>query len=257
MCGLAYFFEKEGLATTLVCFVREHAEAVAPPRVLWLDMPMGRPFGKPNDADFQKGIIRAAFALLDAPEGPVLADFPEVIPVRDGRMTHALPNDLVSQAEDRADPAALLARIQAEVVAMRPDYDAAVKLRGRTTVGASGLGIEELAPFIVSWLSGEKVKSPRKGVPPLMMLKLACEDLWAYYTETARRGAGDHRDGRAGRLVLGRDRGSEGDPGAGSAERGEQKPRAEAARGAVPDRAAVLGLGARPVTPRKFFARVI
>lgn len=52
MCGLAYFFEKEGLATTLVCFVREHAEAVAPPRVLWLDMPMGRPFGKPNDADF-------------------------------------------------------------------------------------------------------------------------------------------------------------------------------------------------------------
>ncbi len=185
MCGLAYYFEKEGLATTLVCFVREHAEAIAPPRALWLDMPMGRPFGKPNDADFQKGIIRAAFALLDAPEGPVLADYPEVIPVRDGRMTHALPNELVSQAEDRADPAALLAKIQAEVAALRPDYDGAVKTRGRTTVGASGLEIEELAPFIVSWLGGEKVKSPRKSVPPLAMLKLACEDLWAYYTETA------------------------------------------------------------------------
>jgi len=185
VCGLAYFFEKEGLATTLVCFVREHAEAVSPPRVLWLNMPMGRPFGKPNDPEFQKGIIRAALGLLDAPEGPVLEDYPEVVPVRDGRMTHALPDDLVSQAEDRANPAVLLARIQAEVAGLRLGYDAAVKKRGRTTVGASGLAIEELAPFIVSWLTSEKVKSPRKGVPPLMMLKLACEDLWAYYTETA------------------------------------------------------------------------
>lgn len=185
MCGLAYFFEKEGLATTLVCFVREHAAAIGAPRALWLDMPMGRPFGKPNDPDFQKGVIRAAFALFDAPVGPVLADYPVVVPIRGRRMTHALPNELVSKPEDRADPARLLAEIQAEIAEIRPEYDAAVARRGRTTVGASELAIEELAPFIVSWLTTDKVKSPRKGVPPLMMLKLACEDLWAYYTETA------------------------------------------------------------------------
>ena len=41
---------------------------------------MGRPMGKPNDPKYQKKVIRAAFNLLEAKLGPVLEDFPDVIP---------------------------------------------------------------------------------------------------------------------------------------------------------------------------------
>ena len=45
MSGLAKYFEEEGLATTLIALVRGQAEAVAPPRALWVSFPLGRPFG--------------------------------------------------------------------------------------------------------------------------------------------------------------------------------------------------------------------
>ena len=81
MCGLAHYFESEGFATVLVGFVREHIEAIKPARALWLDFPMGRPMGRPNDPAYQNKVIRAAFELFDAASGPVLEDFPDVIPV--------------------------------------------------------------------------------------------------------------------------------------------------------------------------------
>ena len=64
MCGLAHYFESEDLSTVLVGFVREHIEAMRPPRSLFLDFPMGRGMGKPNNPEFQKKVIRAAFALF-------------------------------------------------------------------------------------------------------------------------------------------------------------------------------------------------
>jgi len=89
VCGLAHYFESEGLSTILVGFVREHIEVIRPPRSLFLDFPMGRSMGKPNDPEFQKKVIRAAFELLEASDGPVIEDFPEIIPVKEGRMGDA------------------------------------------------------------------------------------------------------------------------------------------------------------------------
>ncbi len=183
MCGLAHYFEAEGFSTVLVGFVREHIEAYRPPRALWLDFPMGRPLGKPNDPDCQLKVIRAAFELFDAPAGPVLEDFPEVIPVRDGRMGYALPPELVMTTGDIGDVDARLAEVEIEFEDLRPAYDAAVAARGRTTVGASGLALSELAPYIAAFVRGEKPTSPRKGVPPIPLLKLVVEDLQACYTE--------------------------------------------------------------------------
>jgi len=189
VCGLAHYFESAGFATVLVGFVREHIEAIAPPRALWLDFPMGRPLGKPNDPAYQLRVIRAAFELFERPSGPVLEDFPDVIPVNNGRMGYALPPGLVLTIDDIGDVAALLARVEQEMDALRPAYDAAVAARGRTTVGASDMDIDQFAPFIAAFVRGEKPKSPRKGVTPIPMLKLVVEDLAAYYTE-----ARTHRD---------------------------------------------------------------
>ncbi len=174
----------------LVGFVREHIERYKPPRALWLNFPMGRPMGKPNDPDYQKKVIRAAFELLDSNSGPVLEDFQDVIPVRDGRMGYAIPPEYVFSVDDVGDVDALLAEVQAEVAELRPAYDKAIAARGRTTVGASELEITHLAEHIAAFVKGEKRRSPCKGLSPIPGLKLVIEDLQAYYTE-----AWTHRDG--------------------------------------------------------------
>jgi hypothetical protein len=212
VCGLAHYFESDGLSTVLVGFVREHMEAIEPARGLFLDFPMGRGMGKPNDPEFQKKVIRAAFDLFDVETGPVLEDFPETIPVRDGRMGYALPPELVLSTSDIGDVNSLVAEVQAEMDALLPDYEAAAASRGRTTVGASELALKDFAPFISEFIRGEIPKSPRKGMPVIPLLKLVVEDLEAYYTETR-----THRDGiddleligkwfweetKAGRLLL-------------------------------------------------------
>jgi len=150
---------------------------------------MGRSMGKPNDPEFQKKVIRAAFELLEASGGPVIEDFPEIIPVKEGRMGYALPPELVLSVSDIGDVDVILSEVRNEMEALRPDYSAAIAARGRTTVGASGLAIEELAPYVASFLDGEIPKSPRKGMPAIPLLKLVVEDLEAYYTETR-----THRD---------------------------------------------------------------
>ena len=189
MCGLAHYFESEGLATVLVGFVREQIEAIKPARALFLDFPMGRGMGKPNDPNFQKKVIRAAFDLFNEPNGPVIENFPEIIPVKNGRMGYALPPELVLNISDIGDLNKLLDEIRVEMDTLRPAYDFAVKSRGRTTVGASELNVSDLAPFIAEFFSGEIPKSPRKGLPAIPLLKLVVEDLEAYYTETR-----THRD---------------------------------------------------------------
>ena len=184
MCGLAHYFEEEGLATILVGFVREHIEKMVPPRALFLDFPMGRGMGKPNEPDFQKRVIRSAFELLNKDAGPVLENFPEVIPVQNGRMSYALPPELVLSKKEIGDIETVLSDVKIEMKELSPDYEKAIASRGRTTVGASELPIEGLVAFIGEFFSGNVPKSPRKGLPAIPLLKLVVEDLEAYYTET-------------------------------------------------------------------------
>ena len=77
---LAHFLEEEGLPTTQVSLIRLHTEKTKPPRALWVPFEFGRPFGVPNGPAFQKRVLLAALALLVAPGGPVLEDFPEDAP---------------------------------------------------------------------------------------------------------------------------------------------------------------------------------
>ena len=184
MCGLAHYFESEGLSTVLVGFVREHIEAIKPARGLFLDFPMGRGMGKPNDPEFQKKVIRVAFELLQKSPGPVLEDFPEIIPVKEGRMSYALPVDLVYKVNQLGDIDKLIDEVNKELSNLMPDYLKAIDVNGRTTVGASEMKISDFVPYISEFAKGNKPKSPRKGLPAIPLLKLVVEDLNAVYTET-------------------------------------------------------------------------
>ncbi len=209
---LAHFFESYGFSTVLVGFVKEHIQAIKPPRALWLNFPMGRPLGKPNDPEYQKKVIRSAFNLFNSSSGPVLEDFPDIIPVKNGRMGYALPVELVMKKNEIGDVDIMLKEVENEIQDLKQAYDNAISDRGRTTVGASEMSLSDFAPFIVSFLKDDIPKSPRKGLGAIPQLKLVVEDLQAYYTEAV-----THRDGiddfekigswfweetKAGRLIL-------------------------------------------------------
>jgi hypothetical protein len=183
--------------------VREHTAHIVPPRALWVPFPLGRPFGVPNDAPFQDRVLRAALDLLDAPAGPVLADYPEDVPAPDEAETEGwtCPINLARPPDD-ADVADLLVR---EIARLRPWHDLSVERRGRTTVGTSGLAIEDAAALVAalaagtppgettlgegtpdtSTADGPASDGPASDWPAADLFKQAVEDLKAFYAEAA------------------------------------------------------------------------
>ena len=186
MGGLAHFFEEEGLPTTQISLIREHTETIRPPRALWVPFELGRPLGVPGDAAFQSRVLLATLKLLEVPTGPVIEDYPEEAPVHEEEdAVWACPVDLAQEKTDLGGVEQLREALRIEMMQLRPWYDLAVKEHARTTVGASGLGLETLGDFIGSFLGGELPENPREGIPLGMVLKLAVDDLKAFYTEAA------------------------------------------------------------------------
>ena len=184
MSGLAKYFEEEGLATTLIALVRRQAEEVAPPRALWVSFPLGRPFGEAGDPAFQTRVIRAALALFDRDEGPILEDYPEAMPAP-AEEANAWVCPVRFPKPATADRDRPLAPLMAELEGLKPWYALSRERRGRSTVGASGLTPEEALRFLEAWRRGERPESPRSEVTAGDMLRLASEDLKAYYGEAA------------------------------------------------------------------------
>jgi hypothetical protein len=122
--------------------------------------------------------------LLDAPAGPVLEDFPEDAPESSEEpAVLACPVNFARDVVEADDTDRLQAALRREITAMRPWYDMAVNKRQRTTVGVSGLALEDLGDFIYAFVKGEEPENPRSEMPLVYTLKLAVEDLKAYYIE--------------------------------------------------------------------------
>jgi len=153
-----------------------------PPRALWVPFALGRPFAVPHDAAFQRRVLLALLWLLEAPSGPVLADFPQDAPrtAADEVEGVACPVTFGSSAGSD-DPGAALVR---EIEEIAPWYDLARERRGRTTVGASGVAVEDCARIVGSHLNGKSGTSIN-GLSTGETLKLAYEDIRAYYFEAA------------------------------------------------------------------------
>jgi hypothetical protein len=180
--ALGHYLEEGGIATTGISLIREHTEAIKPPRALWVPFDLGRPFAVPHDAVFQRRVLLAVLRLLETPSGPVLVDYPEQAPHTEADETEgvACPVSFGSAAEPD-DLGAALAR---EIEEIAPWYDLARQRRGRTTVGASGVSVEEAARVVGSCLNG-KASEKINGLSMGESLKLAYEDIRAYYFEAA------------------------------------------------------------------------
>jgi hypothetical protein len=189
--GLGHFLEAEGIATTAISLIREHAEQTRPPRALNVPFDFGHPFGAPNDAALQLDVLRGALALFERSDGPVLEDWlgePGTAATHpDGSSSPwACPIPLQVEATPGGDDVERLrAAAEAELALLLPWYEHAVAERGRTTVGACGLPVSELLPFVAGFLSETPPESPRADLPTAIALKTACEDLKQLYLEAA------------------------------------------------------------------------
>ena len=176
--------EEEGVPTTHISLIREHTERINPPRALWVPFELGRPLGVPGDAVWQTRVLRAVLELLEAPSGPVLADFPDDAPVAsEDPATLACPVNFPAPVTDLNDMGRLCETLQHEIRELRSWYDLAVTRNGRTTVGVSGLDPEAVGTFVGAFLGGGVPPSPRDDMQVFALFKLAIKDLKAYYFE--------------------------------------------------------------------------
>lgn len=193
MGGLAVHLERAGLATTQISLVRLHTEKIRPPRALWVSFELGRPFGPPDDAEFQRDVVRAALALLVAPSGPILTDYPLDAPSTGGEQAGwSCPLNLsppAAQASADSEPGAQ--ELAAEMALLAPWYDRAVAARQRTTFGASGLEPEAITTLLCGMLDNAPPDNPRPEVVLADMVRLAAEDLKVFYIEAASAQPGD------------------------------------------------------------------
>ena len=185
MGALAHYLEQEGVATTQISLIRNHTERIKPPRALWVPFDLGRPIGAPGQPAFQTRVVRAALALLERPSGPVLEDFPDDEPEgAPSDMPLACPVSFAAQVAELDAEGKLLRAFQDEVEGLRNWYDIAVEKRGRTTADTTGLTPEAVAEFIAAFARGEEPDNPLVDVSLGMALKMASEDLKAYYNES-------------------------------------------------------------------------
>ena len=172
------------MPTTQISLIREHTEKIKPPRALWVPFELGRPLGPPDNSGFQTGVLTGALELLEAPSGPVLADFPEDAPLVEGFTGVVGPVSVSIPDFDEGDTAKLTAKFLEEIDLLRPWYDQSMENRKRTTVGVSGRAPESMGSYIAEFLDGG-IPESESDASPASQFKLAIDDLKAYYFEAA------------------------------------------------------------------------
>jgi len=151
-----------------------------PPRGLWVPFPFGFALGKVNDPEFQHKVLAAALDLLTIETTPLLTEFPKNIePSPHLVQATTVQVKQVNEGDDAAD----------ELTALRTYYERWVDRHdGRTMVGLSGIPqrrfrglIRHLQAFADG--SQSQYKERPHDVSEARFIKLACDDLKAFYLE--------------------------------------------------------------------------
>ncbi len=177
---IARVFEEMGLTTVNIALVREHAEAVKPPRALTVPFPFGFALGRALDPDFQHRVLGAALGLLGNDDTPVLAVWPED-ETRQVRLVQA--SHVERKAPDDVGPAN-------ELTKLRAFYERWVEANdGRTAVGLSGVPerqFRKLVRFLQAYSEGDEaadVPERPRDVSVHQYMRYAVDDLKAFYYE--------------------------------------------------------------------------
>jgi D-proline reductase (dithiol) PrdB len=171
---LAHVFESAGIATVAFSSVREMTMKTAPPRALHCEFPLGRPLGKPGDVEFQHDVLAHALALLGAPRGPLLVDYPVTIEATAEQIECRLPPRFYSDRPPAID----------EATGIRNAYDRVLRRRGVTSVGRviGADAVPDALARLIAIADGADWRSV--GLPGGNTTAL-CHDIRTYYEEAA------------------------------------------------------------------------
>ena len=167
------------MSTTGLVQVKEHAERVKPPRMVWVPYAFGNVLGRPGDPLVQHQIMKAAFDLLDAGGGPVLEEFEDDTVPQDLLQASGAPRSEVAKGLNPAD----------ELTALRPYYERWVeKNGGRTAVGVSGVPqrrFRGVVRFLEAYAAGEDTDYDGRpeDVSVPQFIRYCVDDLKAFYYE--------------------------------------------------------------------------
>ncbi len=192
-CAIAHYLEAEGIMTTGIALIRENAEALQPPRLLWVTFPLGYPLGKPNDPAFQRRVIEASLDLLNRPSGPVLEDYPEDLPPANLETVDFCP---VNFSQPVRDAKTWRARLANERLMLQPWYEMSLRRRGRTMVGLADSGIDDILEMVGGWLDDRS-----QPFPDMKAFKFGIEDAKAWYGEAISAQPGDYGPGQVEKVL--------------------------------------------------------
>ena len=189
MGGLAHYIEAGGISTVGISLIREHTEAIQPPRALWVPFPLGRPFGVPHDRDFQMDVLYSLLAVLEETSGPVIVDYERDVPSEDIDIAWACALPLPPLPEADGEAERLAQGIEAEVNFLLPWHAEFARRNGRTLYGLANLRIEDaprLGTFLAAFAVGETPPLPEgtSGTLPTA-LRPIIDDLKTLYLEAA------------------------------------------------------------------------
>jgi hypothetical protein len=186
--ALGHYLEEEGIPTVAISLIRAQTENTKPPRALWVPFELGRPFGPPSDAAFQKRVILAALRLLEHERGPVIIeDFPDEDPRE--RPDPGWRPPFAKPDLDNGSATRLALALEDESERVEAAFRRAAKERGRTIVGLSGLSVGEAGRYMAGWLRGQTLESPSAEMSAPLTLRFAVDDLKAAYIEVALSGS--------------------------------------------------------------------
>jgi len=185
--GLAHYFEAEGIPTVLISLIREHTMRMKSPRGLAVPFELGRPFGAPNEPDFQRRVLKEALKLLERTDGPILEDFPDTPPGPPADMEGwSCPVNLAPPPADLSDLEQFLADLKTEIGLLQPWYAESVKSAGgRKLNGQFDMAPDAIAEFLVSALGDELPECPVADLPLPRAFKLSTDELKYFYFQAA------------------------------------------------------------------------
>lgn len=192
MSAIGWYLEAQGIATVSISLIREHSVALKAPRALWVPFMLGRPLGAPSQPEFQRSVLMEALELLQETHWPVLKDFAKDAP-EDALGFYSETLVCPVSFPSKVIEGSLQTNLHNEIAQLQAWYSLAVQVKGRSTTGITGCTPEELGTFIGSWLTDKEQKTiANLDYPPAATLKLATDELKAFYYEAKSIQPGKH-----------------------------------------------------------------
>jgi len=156
-----------------------------PPRFLAVPFELGRPFGAPNQPEFQTRVLRAALQLLERQDAPpvlerFLEDAPEV--EEDTETAWSCP---VNFAPVQGAGPARLNTVLSEIEQLKPWAEVYAQKQGRSAHFVSGLDLAQIVRFFDDLAGGNPAPETGSETPLPELIRLSLDDLRTWYGEAA------------------------------------------------------------------------